>query len=132
MYTIDRQKIINANKEHNNTDNTNNIISNSERKKIEFNMDKFSIEVQKTSHTNNNKIPNDFITDSLRVQRESQEKSRKKINDNLDKIRKSQEKNEIDIKNEIKNLNLNETDFAQSQSSLALRLETEKELNKIL
>ena len=95
-------------------------------------MDKFSIEVQKTSPTNNNKIPNDFITDSLRVQRESQEKSRKKINDNLDKIRKSQENNEIDIKNEIKNLNLNETDFAQSQSSLALRLETEKELNKIL
>lgn len=124
------ESIINSNKEHNNKDNTNNNISNSERKKSEFNMDKFSIEVQKTSPTN--KIPNDFITDSLRVQRESQEKSRKKINDNLDKIRKSQEKNEIEIKKEIKKLNLNETDFAQSQSSLALRLETEKELNKII
>ena len=113
---------------------SNDISKKNDRNTIEYNMDKFSIEVQNTSPTKKsiNTLPNDLITDSLRIQRESQEKSRKKISENLDKIRRSQEKNEIEIKKEIKNLNMNENDFAQSNSSLALKLETDKELNASL
>ena len=64
------------------------------------NMNRFSADNQ---HNNNNKNVHDFITNSIRIQRENQDKYRKKISENLALISESQEKNENELKDDINN-----------------------------
>ena len=73
-----------------------------------------------------------IVKDQLRIQLESQEKSRKKISNNLAKIKRTQDQHVKDIKANIQTFNINESDLEQSKSFLAMKFECDKELDSFL
>ena len=73
-----------------------------------------------------------IVKDQLRIQLESQEKSRKKISNNLAKIKRTQDQHVKDIKANIQTFNINESDLEQSKSFLAMKVECDKELDSFL
>ena len=97
-----------------------------------FDMNRFSVDIQQSSNKKNEINVSDFISDSLRIQRENQEKYRKKIFENLAIISESQEKNEKELKEDIKNLNIDDEHLLTSSQSSTLKRECDKEIKNFL
>ena len=95
-------------------------------------MNRFSVDIQQSSNKKNEINVSDFISDSLRIQRENQEKYRKKIFENLAIISESQEKNELELKEDIKNLNIDDEHLLTSSQSSTLKRECDKEIKNFL
>ena len=95
-------------------------------------MNRFSVDIQQSNNKKNEINVSDFISDSLRIQRENQEKYRKKIFENLAIISESQEKNEKELKEDIKNLNIDDEHLLTSSQSSTLKRECDKEIKNFL
>ena len=86
----------------------------------------------KNKITSSSYMVTNIVKDQLRIQLESQEKSRKKISNNLAKIKRTQDQHVKDIKANIQTFNINESDLEQSKSFLAMKFECDKELDSFL